>query len=408
MRVTASTRGHPRWPVEGRYSPGVKAGELIFVGGQADLDAAGRVGHPGDLEAQTAAAIANIAAVLAELGADLEDLVNLVAFYESDGARDEWDFLRLLRRALGPGPRPVVSAIPVPYLPVPGAMVEIEAVAMRASDGRRLARVEAAPAGHWRWPAGIDFPQGLRAGTMIFVGAQMALAGEGSVLDPGDIVGQSERVMDNVAAVLGEFGATLDDAVRFKIFYRGTGATEDWEIAARVRARYFTEPGPCATGIPVPGFFPDGLAIKMWVWAMLGSDGGHLAREHAWPEGSWDWTFHLPYKHGLKCGDLVFVGGQVPLDQAGRALAVGDVVAQTHIAMGYLSRVMGAFGLTLDHIVKINGFYADAGGADAMARNLGVRSSFFKAPGPTTSETALPYLALDDMAVEIEVVASTA
>ncbi|MEE9300838.1 MAG: hypothetical protein V3V17_06885 [Alphaproteobacteria bacterium] len=42
--------------------------------------------------------------MLAELGADLEDLVNLVAFYESSGARDEWDFLRLLRRALGPGP----------------------------------------------------------------------------------------------------------------------------------------------------------------------------------------------------------------------------------------------------------------------------------------------------------------
>lgn len=70
--------------------------------------------------------------MLAELGADLEDLVNLVAFYESSGARDEWDFLRLLRRVLGPGPRPVVSAIPVPYLPVQGVMVEIEAVASTA------------------------------------------------------------------------------------------------------------------------------------------------------------------------------------------------------------------------------------------------------------------------------------
>lgn len=404
-RVSLSPPGHWRWPVDGSYSHGIRAGDLILVGGQSDLDPDGRPRHPDDHAAQIDQAVANIAAVLAETGAELEDLVKLVVYYVNDGQVDEWAQLRRLRTALGPAPMPAVTAIPVPSLPLPGLMVQIEAVAMRGGDGARLPRQIAAPAGHWRWPEDIDFAQGVRCGEMIFVGGQMALAGDGTVLAPGDIVEQSHIVLRNIAAVLGEFGADLDDSVRFFIFYRGTGTTEDWEVAVKVRASYFTEPGPCGTAIPVPSHLPEEIAIKMEVWAMLGEDGTRLPRQHSWPEGHWDWSIHLPFKHGCKCGKLIFVGGQIPTDDKGRTMEIGDIEAQTDIAMRYLERVVTSYGLSLDDVIKVSAFYVDECSQDAVRRNLGRRSTFFTAPGPTTTEVSLPFLALTDMLVEFEAIA---
>lgn len=407
MRTSVFPRGHWRWPVAGNYSHGIRVGDLILVGGQTSITADGKVGHAGDHLMQMAVAVENVAGVLGECGADLDDLVKLVVYYVNRGEIDEWALLAHLRRVLGPHAKPAVTAIPVPHLPVPGLVVEIEAVAMRGADGARLPRTIAAPPGHWSWPEKADFAHGVRCGQMIFVSGQMALDDERRVLAPGDIVQQSHIVLHNIAAVLGEFGANLDDSVRFFIFYRGTGTTEDWEVAVKVRASYFTEPGPCGTAIPVPTYFPEDLTIKMEVWAMLGEDGSRLPREHSWPEGHWDWSVHLPFKHGCKCGNLIFVGGQVPTDDRGRTLAVGDIEAQTDIAMRYLERVVASYGRSLDDVIKVSAFYADESSKAAMARNLGRRSTYFADPGPTTTEVSVPFLALTDMWVEFEAIAAS-
>ena len=398
-------QGFWRWPIDGTYSHGFRAGDLILVGGQTDLDNKGKPRHPGDHRAQIEEAVANIGTVLLDDGADLDDLVKLVVYYVNDGQVDEWEQLRRLRTALGPSPMPAVAAVPVSYLPVPGLMVQIEAVAMRGEDGERLSSTIASPPGHWHWPADIGFAQGVRCGEMIFVGGQMALSGERTVVAPGDVVEQSHIVLRNIEAVLREFDAELDDSIRFFIFYRGTGTTEDWEVAVKVRASYFTEPGPCGTAIPVPGFFPEDIAIKMEVWAMLGEDGARLPRQHSWPEGHWDWSIHLPFKHGNQCRSLVFVGGQIPTDDKGRTMEVGNIEAQTDIAMRYLERIVTSYGLNLDDVIKVSAFYADECSEDAVRRNLGRRSTFFNAAGPTTTEVSLPFLAITDMLVEFEAIA---
>jgi enamine deaminase RidA (YjgF/YER057c/UK114 family) len=127
------------------------------------------------------------------------------------------------------------------------------------------------PEGHWDWPIKLPYKHGVKAGNMIFVGGQVALDERGNVLHPGDIVKQTEIAMDNIGRVLAEFGAGFDDVVKVNIFYVGTGTKEDWEVAARVRARYFKEPGPAATGIPVPTLAYEGMMTEIEVIAMVGS-----------------------------------------------------------------------------------------------------------------------------------------
>lgn len=54
-----------------------QGGTRLFIAGQVDMDAKGRVAHPGDLLAQVKGAFANIARVLAAAGARPEHLVRM-------------------------------------------------------------------------------------------------------------------------------------------------------------------------------------------------------------------------------------------------------------------------------------------------------------------------------------------
>ena len=62
--VVTTDAAQPRGP----YSQAVRAGDLVFVAGQLPLDEAGALVGPGDIEAQTRAALANMAAILAAAG----------------------------------------------------------------------------------------------------------------------------------------------------------------------------------------------------------------------------------------------------------------------------------------------------------------------------------------------------
>jgi enamine deaminase RidA (YjgF/YER057c/UK114 family) len=282
-------------------------------------------------------------------------------------------------------------------------LVEIEAVAMRAQDGSAIARIVADPAGLVALPA--PYSHGLRCGDMIFVGGQDPLAADGGLEHPGDLIGQMAGVMDRIGLVLARLGADFADVVKIKNWYQGAGHFEDWEGAARVRAGYFREPGPAATGIPVPRHWREGHAIRSEVIAMRGADGARLAKTHVWPDGHWDWPIHLPYKHGVRCGNMVFLGGQVALTPQGVVIEPGDLVAQTKMSMEMIRRVLEALGLGFDDSVKVTAYYQGNASADQLHANLAIRSGSFTEPGPASTGIPLPALAYDGMMIEIEIVA---
>ena len=60
--------------------------------------------------------------------------------------------------------------------------------------------------------------------------------------------------------VLAGLGADHDDVVKINNYYVGGGVFEDWEAAARIRARYFTEPGPAAE---LPGPADESLGASL-------------------------------------------------------------------------------------------------------------------------------------------------
>jgi 2-iminobutanoate/2-iminopropanoate deaminase len=67
-------------PSGGPFSQGVRAGSLVFMAGQAAVDDDGNVIAPGDVREQTRVTLDRIAAVLAEAGGDLTDVVTATAW----------------------------------------------------------------------------------------------------------------------------------------------------------------------------------------------------------------------------------------------------------------------------------------------------------------------------------------
>ena len=115
----------------GPYSQAIVAGGLVFCSGMAGIDpVTGNI--PEGIEAQTEQALVNLAAVLAAVGASMDDVVKTTIFYA-----DVEDFSRLndVYARHMPDPPPARSAPANVRLPR-GLLVSIEAIAVQPARDR--------------------------------------------------------------------------------------------------------------------------------------------------------------------------------------------------------------------------------------------------------------------------------
>ncbi|CUH44502.1 RidA family protein [Ruegeria atlantica] len=391
--------GHWDWPIKLPHHHAVRAGDMIFTGGQVDLNSQGTVRSIGELNGQVRNSMAYMQDLLTDLGVGFTDLVRLVVYYVGD-ASDEARMLNLLADIIGHEVKPVVNLINLPELCHPNMLCKIEGVAMRVPDGSTLPRQNYHLDAQTLLPRA--FSHVVTCNDMIFTGDMTARFADGSVTHPGDIVAQTRLMMERLSQALQAAGAGMQDVVKVSAFYLGDGTAEDWEVSARIRADCFPDPGPTPTGIPVPSFPHDGLTTRIAATAC--APGAHRIRL-AWPNGHWNWTTALPYKHGVGSGQLIHLSGKVALDTHAKVLEPGDMVAQTRIAMENVARVLDEFGAALDDVVKVTTFCQGSASAEALYENLLIRSISYTVHGPATTGIPLPNLVQEDMVIEIEVIA---
>lgn len=397
--------GHLSIGVPLNHSHGLRCGEMIFIGGQADIDGDERVTRPNDIESQTAIAMAGILKILSGMEAEPSDLVKLTAFYVIGDTADEKRILALMAESLGEitCPGPAVTLVPIETNCFDGLSIEIEAIAMRGQNGEKLARSASWIDDGSALPT--PFSQAIKCRQMIFISGQTAEYADGSIPHIGSLSKQSHVVLNKLGRLLAGLGADLHDAVKANVFNVEPGDQEEWKEAALIRAGYYPEPGPAATGLSLTRLPREGMMVRYDIIAMRGLDGSRLPREGVWPTGHWDWPVHLPYRHGVKVGDLIFIGGQVSLRPDASVIDPGDVKAQTHTAMKNIQKVLKEFGLDFEHLVKVNTFYAGSKGQEDLLQNAGIRCNYYRDPGPVSTGIPFSYLAYKDMLIEIDCVA---
>ena len=143
------------------------------------------------------------------------------------------------------------------------------------------------PEGHWNWPIKIVHKHGLRSGDMIWIGGQVNLTPDGVVQNPNNLAAQTRAVVENITAVLNEFGADLTDLVFMNAFYVNDGSLDEAEFLDMIAAGLPVGTRTAITPIPVGWLAYDGMQVEIEAYAMRAENGGSLARDYA-PETAAD------------------------------------------------------------------------------------------------------------------------
>lgn len=112
-------------------------------------------------------------------------------------------------------------------------------------------------------PSTAPLSQAIETNDLLFVSGQVHRAPEGELLQ-GDIETQSRQVLENVAAILEEAGASFDDVVKATVFLTDA---DDFEAFNRVYEEYITEPYPARSLFAVEALALEELDVEMEVIA---------------------------------------------------------------------------------------------------------------------------------------------
>ncbi len=109
------------------YTDAVRAGDLLFVSGVVPVDVHGALVGGTDVVAQAEAVFENMRRVLAAAGAGPEDVVKVTVFLLDVDDRPR---INPVRREFFGKTRPASTLVEVSRLAIPGALIEVEAVAV--------------------------------------------------------------------------------------------------------------------------------------------------------------------------------------------------------------------------------------------------------------------------------------
>jgi reactive intermediate/imine deaminase len=112
------------------------------------------------------------------------------------------------------------------------------------------------------------------------------------------------------------------------------------------------------------------------------------------------------YSQAVRCGNTVYLSGQIPLDPASMELVAGDMEAQIRRVFDNLVAVAEAAGGSLADVAKLNVFLLDLG---HFALVNEIMASYFQQPYPARAAVgvaALPKGAQVEMDAVMEMDAS--
>jgi enamine deaminase RidA (YjgF/YER057c/UK114 family) len=110
-----------------------------------------------------------------------------------------------------------------------------------------------------------------------------------------------------------------------------------------------------------------------------------------------------PYSHAIRCGDTLYIAGQVAFDEQNQVVGIGDPRRQAEQVWRNIGLAVEAAGGTLADVVKITIFLKDVRHAGA---EISVREGLF-APGryPICTLVQVANLGLPELLMEVDAVA---
>ena len=332
------------------YSPAVKAGGWVFVSGQLASDfetgiaPEARAGNPNLQDAQSLQSryvMQTLQRTLAAAGCDIaKDVVRIWQWFPWDKPTSEqfaqgdcWPGLSItpyldVRNAFISEPRPASTAVSIRALPVRGARIEVDMIAMTDAH---VTEGFAAPAGVPSPLAG--YSPAVRRGDWLFLAGEVPTdwigdfgearnMGEPSALakqariNPyvwygSSIEAQTDYTLSKLAAIAEAAGSSLARAVKADVYI---GDPSDYAGMDLVWKRWFPDNPPARCVIPYMGLGTKGSRIEI-AFILLAAD-SQLAITHVETSKAPEPFSHEP--QAVRAGRFLFLSQQMACDSSGQ------------------------------------------------------------------------------------------
>jgi enamine deaminase RidA (YjgF/YER057c/UK114 family) len=100
---------------------------------------------------------------------------------------------------------------------------------------------------------------------------------------------------------------------------------------------------------------------------------------------------------------LIYVSGQVALDESGALVGKGDAAKQAEQVFKNIHRILSGCGATIGDIVKLNWYFRNMGDRAAI---VAARDRFLGAHRPASTAVEVSRLVNEDWLIEVDCVAA--
>jgi len=204
---------------------------------------------------------------------------------------------------------------------------------------------------------------------------------------------QARAAWEKIAVILEAGGRSLSDVVRVVEYVTPEGI-ERYAEAAAVRGEVLGDSRPALNTVVVNRLLRRQALIEIEVEAEPAEAPPHA--ERGWPPA---------WAPARAAGGFVYLSSILPIDDAGALIAPGDPVAQTRAIFERAARVLRAFGLGMDSVVKTVDYLIPAALPDY--RHTGaVRREFLGPVYPAATGIIMKRVAHRDAMIQVDFIAS--
>ncbi|MFP6743640.1 MAG: Rid family hydrolase, partial [Alphaproteobacteria bacterium] len=118
----------------------------------------------------------------------------------------------------------------------------------------------------------------------------------------------------------------------------------------------------------------------------------------------WDWPIPVPYRQGARLRNMIWTGGQVPMEEGnnqGNAVHVGDPLEQTRFTMDYVNDIVAAYGKSTRDYALLVCYFTSDGSQAATEAFVGAVADTIDGELPPMTLVPQPKMHSDDFTVEI-------